>query len=478
MARPRTGGECRHCKKTGLIWHRLKNQRFGFSGAYKRPWVHVLHEVGSSGVNRAGESFGAVHACPEYKQVADWFTGASSSCPRDILAKYPPRAPRGGGATFTSDGTTQAFNPPRVSDLGSGPSDPEPEESGIEPLEGEDDLGEVKTVNPKLAAEPVNQDAATLITQALQAIQKQAAETSAKVLDEGRVTAIAEEVSKRIAQAVVEASNIPRRVELTLIARTPKGEEVKLERAHKNMPVLFKQVAARRHCYIWGEAGSSKTTSAGQVSELCGLRHAVITMSQTTTKGDLFGFRDAQSKYVFPLLREYYENGGCLIFDEFDNSAGNVAALLNGLLGNGRGSFPDGMVTRHPDFVVVATGNTNLRGATRNHSSRTSLDLATVARFRFIEWPYDLELEAQLVQDIDKDNAPAILAWSRGVREYLRKERVEMTVCGPRESINIAKDLQLGFSFAEAAEGWVFRGLEQTAVAKITAANPFPKVRA
>ena len=278
-----------------------------------------------------------------------------------------------------------------------------------------------------------------------------------------------------VRRIVREEISQPSHQTLTVRVERPDGTEARAEMAHPNQPRRVRYVAARRPCYLHGPAGSSKTTSACQAAELAGLRHAVIALSQTTTASMLFGFIDAQSNYRPTILRDFYENGGAVIFDEFDNTAGNVSVLLNGLLENGRGAFPDGPVKRHPDFVVIATGNTNLRGATRNHSSRTSLDLATVARFAFIEWPYDLSLEESIVRSIDEQNAPAILAWVRKVREIIAKDRIEMTVAGPREALNIARDLKQGEPFPASAESWVWRGLDPATRDRILATVPYPK---
>ncbi len=56
-------------------------------------------------------------------------------------------------------------------------------------------------------------------------------------------------------------------------------------------------------------------------------------------------------------------------------------------------------------------------------------------------------------------------------------ERVAMTCAGPREALNIARDLEQGETFEQAAESWVWRGLDPATRDRILAKYPYPEAK-
>jgi cobaltochelatase CobS len=89
-----------------------------------------------------------------------------------------------------------------------------------------------------------------------------------------------------------------------------------------------------------------------------------------------------------------------LVLDEMDASSAAVLTTLNTLLGNNFCSFPHGVFTKHPDFVVIASGNTWGRGATREYIGRAALDAATLNRFFMVPWDYDVAFESSLASSL------------------------------------------------------------------------------
>ena len=79
-----------------------------------------------------------------------------------------------------------------------------------------------------------------------------------------------------------------------------------------------------------------------------------------------------------------------------DASIPEVLVLLNAAIANGYFEFPNGKITAHEDFRVVAAGNTVGSGADETYTGRMVLDQATLDRFVIIEFDYDQNIEVAL----------------------------------------------------------------------------------
>lgn len=184
---------------------------------------------------------------------------------------------------------------------------------------------------------------------------------------------------------------------VSIEVRPPNGEVKQMGRQHYLFPLVLKLAEARVHAYIVGPAGSGKTTLAHRAADALGLPFYATSVCQQTTKSDLLGFIvPGNGEYHATDFRRAYEHGGVFVLDEIDNGNANVIAVLNAALANGQMGFPDGMVLRHPDFVLIACANTFGTGADRLYVGRNQLDAASLDRFAFVEFPYDEGFEAHL----------------------------------------------------------------------------------
>lgn len=152
-----------------------------------------------------------------------------------------------------------------------------------------------------------------------------------------------------------------------------------------------------RHPNIWiaGPAGSGKTHAVEQVAHAMGLSFHFN--GAIANAFELLGFIDAGGTYHRTAFREAFENGGAYLFDEVDGSDNSAILALNAALANGACQFPDGMVKRHPDAVIMASANTHGLGATAEYVGRARIDGAFLDRFgvRF-NWTYDTALEVAI----------------------------------------------------------------------------------
>ena len=233
-------------------------------------------------------------------------------------------------------------------------------------------------------------------------------------------------------------------------------------KVHKRFGDLLAVATCRCHAFLTGGAGSFKTSSAEKVAEVLGLECSAISISSQTTETKLLGYMNAEGKYVTTEFRKRYETGGIFILDEVDNGNPNTLAVLNSALANGNCAFADGMVTKHEDFVLIATANTFGSGGNAQYVGRNALDQATLDRFSFLEWDYDNELELHIASN---------KAWCKDV-QAIRKAVDDLkikAVVSPRATFEGAKLLEAGMDYKSVLFAKVWKGLAKDAVSKILA---------
>ncbi len=248
---------------------------------------------------------------------------------------------------------------------------------------------------------------------------------------------------------------------------------------HAYFPLLLKVCGAGLFPMLVGPAGSGKSHAAHAVADALGLPYFAISVCEMSSQTDLVGYRDAHGVYVRTLFRDAYEHGGVFLMDEID--AGNPAVLLvlNQALANDACAFADGMIKRHPDFVLIAAANTYGNGADRQYVGRNQLDAATLDRYFFIDWPYDEALEAALMGSTAKVKAlPCDVAsggildaatWHKEIQGYRTKvASLKLRhVVSPRASIGGMKCFAVGLGADWVRLGLVFKGAGTDAMARL-----------
>lgn len=244
-------------------------------------------------------------------------------------------------------------------------------------------------------------------------------------------------VADVVAQATKALGDVGvRRVEVKL----PDGTKNDIGVQHKDFDKLLKCCAARVNVWMVGPAGSGKTTAAHNVAKALGLDFYYT--GAISDGYQLTGFRDAHSHYEPPAFRKAWEFGGIFLFDDFDSSDPNAAMTLAAALANGHCAFPDGLIERHPDCVIILAANTWGLGATNEYVGRNRQDAAFLDRFAFLLWGYDEALERQTCGNPE---------WCDRVIEVRRKvtARGIKVLITPRASYAGAKLLAAGFSRAD-----------------------------
>jgi hypothetical protein len=208
------------------------------------------------------------------------------------------------------------------------------------------------------------------------------------ILDESRVIELVKQHSSPIQVVSVTVND----------ASTGESKDKDMGIQHKSFPLMLKVLSARQssgfrlNVWLVGEAGSGKTTAAHACANALGLPF-YFTGSLDNQYG-LLGFIDANGKCIHTPFREAYEHGGVFLFDEVDASSPNAVLAFNAALANGSCAFPDGLISRHPDFACIAAANTWGLGATNDYVGRFKMDAAFNDRFVQLAWSIDEDLES------------------------------------------------------------------------------------
>ncbi|MCM1579149.1 MAG: AAA family ATPase, partial [Ruminococcus sp.] len=153
--------------------------------------------------------------------------------------------------------------------------------------------------------------------------------------------------------------------------------------------------------YLIGPSGCGKTYLIGQIADMLGIE--CLDVGYINEEYDLIGFQTASGGYNYPAFYRAYKFGGIVFCDEFDNSNSRAAVKINSFMAGGKNAsycFPNGeRVKRHPNFRIIAAGNTAGSGADRNYSTREKIEESVAQRFTAMYVNYDNRLEGRILAD-------------------------------------------------------------------------------
>lgn len=226
-----------------------------------------------------------------------------------------------------------------------------------------------------------------------------------------------------------------------------------------------------------GPAGTGKTTAARMVAENLQRSFEAVSFGPTTSKADLFGYKDAGGTYHDTGLVRAATKGGVFLGDELDAGHPGVAVGMNMVLANPVFSTPVGMVTKHQDFIGIVGMNTYGTGANRQYVGRNQLDAATLDRFVVIEWDLDPAMEAMMVGVTIQGPKCAIgagggmtaaqwLARITAVRAAVNELGIRHIV-SPRATLNGVKLFKVGVGRTWVEELVLWKGLDADSRAKV-----------
>lgn len=246
--------------------------------------------------------------------------------------------------------------------------------------------------------------------------------------------------------------------------KLPNKEVRRVEGIQHNMfPAVLASISEGLPTYLVGPAGTGKSTIAENAAKALGLEFRSKSCSSQSTESSLLGYMSATGQYISTGFREAFEFGHVYLLDEVDNGNANILTVLNSALSNTFMAFPDGMVKRHENFVLIATANTFGNGATAEYVGRNALDKAFLDRFASLTIGYDEAVEEAMLSAIELDSMLSA-KWLNIVR-VARKNAEAFglkVVVSPRATVNGAKLLRHdSMTIETVAKATFLKGLSQ-----------------
>ena len=166
--------------------------------------------------------------------------------------------------------------------------------------------------------------------------------------------------------------------------------------ADPNLDIAVKSVKAGIPVFLFGPAGTGKTTLAMKLADLLGLKF--YAQSSVEDPFALTGFIDANGRYQETEFFHAFKDGGLYLLDEIAACHPQVLVKINAAISQRYFDFPQvGRIEAHPDFRVIAADNTVGNGADDTYTGRNALDGATLNRFAvrlFVGYDETKELSA------------------------------------------------------------------------------------
>jgi MoxR-like ATPase len=295
------------------------------------------------------------------------------------------------------------------------------------------------------------------------------ASPAAPAMDDKKVAAIVASAVQAKLDALRTAAadaNKPQVIEV----QHEKGKVTKAEGEHYLMPRVLRLIRAGFHVYLWGDAGTGKTTALMHAAKLLKMDSEIDTLDPSTFRSMIQGFISADGKtHVATAFTRCWEKGKLYIADETDNAPGHVQTLFNSALANRFAPLAWGNIEQTDGFAFSGTGNTPGR-PTRQFPDRKPMSAAFADRLYFVHWPLDPAIEARAGGLPTPEKPVTIAAQSVTPQQwvtYVQRLRAWASVqcptlmITPRASLAGLAALKVGESPMDVADALIFRGADQ-----------------
>lgn len=209
-----------------------------------------------------------------------------------------------------------------------------------------------------------------------------------KTIAEQSVESIVEMAKPMLEKHIIETFGVLPQVHEI---KTPAGTKKVKGTVHEQFEKVCTLVNMDIPVFLSGAAGTGKNVICKQVAEALNLDFYFT--NAVTQEFQLKGFIDANGTYHETQFYKAFTEGGLFFLDEMDGSIPETLIILNSAIANRYFDFPTGKVEAHPDFRVIAAGNTVGTGADIEYTGRFQLDASSLDRFALVIIDYSPAIE-------------------------------------------------------------------------------------
>lgn len=175
--------------------------------------------------------------------------------------------------------------------------------------------------------------------------------------------------------------------------------------------------------YLYGAAGCGKSYTAEMIADALGI--PFFGTMQLEFEHQLAGYGDAAGRYVGTPFYQAMTEGGLFFLDEFDRSNQQITTVINTVMESRRFTFPVvGEVVAHPNFRIVAAGNTTMTGLNDEYVGAQVLCASTRNRFEFYEMKYDRRVELPMMAGGDE----TLMNFVEDIRQSIADAQIQLIV--------------------------------------------------
>lgn len=255
--------------------------------------------------------------------------------------------------------------------------------------------------------EPANQNMTKMVTEMQNFMMQTIAQASSSQIFE----AVMPQIDARIKEVYGFLPEIHE-------VKTPKATKTITGVLHEKFDEVLQIVNLDIPVYLTGKAGTGKNVICKQIAEALGLNFYFT--NAVTQEYKLTGFIDANGRYQETQFYKAFTQGGVFFLDEMDASVPETLIILNAAIANRYFDFPIGKIEAHPDFRVIAAGNTLGTGADNNYTGRYCLDRASLDRFAMVNIDYSQKIEMAMANDNTE-----LVKFCHAFREVTEKAGIE-----------------------------------------------------
>ncbi len=192
-------------------------------------------------------------------------------------------------------------------------------------------------------------------------------------------------------------------------------------------PRTYEQVKALvsmgKKVLLVGPRGTGKTEMAVRIAKELDKQLFMLTSPQM--RSDVTGYADANGNEVKSQVTTAITEPGLLLLEEVDRSLPEALIPMNAMIANNLMDVPvRGVVPVNPELRIIATANTNGRGATEEYGTANRLDASTLDRFCVVEVNYEDEISLACIKasGIPPEEAEKVAVFIREFRNSCIKQ--------------------------------------------------------